>query len=67
MNLLPIANYPSVVEDFLPHFEESIRKPQLKQFARLARALSLMFILRSGVSYFMAYVQAQEVNPSWRR
>jgi hypothetical protein len=22
-----------------------------------------MFILRSGVSYFMAYVQAQEVNP----
>lgn len=41
MNMLPIANYPSVVEDFLPHVEESFSKPQLKQFARYLTGLTV--------------------------
>lgn len=39
--MLPIANYPSVVEDFLPHVEESFSKPQLKQFARYLTGLTV--------------------------
>jgi len=37
--MLPIANYPSVVEDFLPHVEEGFSKPQKKQFARYLTGL----------------------------
>lgn len=39
MNMLPIANYPSIVETFLPHVEESFSKPQKKQFARYLTGL----------------------------
>jgi len=37
--MLPIANYPSVVKDFLPHVEESFSKPQKKQFSRYLTGL----------------------------
>ena len=39
MNMLPIAKYPSIVETFLPHVEESFSKPQKKQFARYLTGL----------------------------
>jgi hypothetical protein len=31
MNMLPIAVYPSVVEEFLPKVKNGFSKPQLKQ------------------------------------
>jgi hypothetical protein len=39
MNMLPIANYPSIVEGFLPRVEAGFSKPQLKQFARYLTGL----------------------------
>src|SRR5208337_839064 len=39
MNMLPIAVYPSVVEDFLPKVKQGFSKPQLKQFARYLTGL----------------------------
>jgi hypothetical protein len=37
--MLPIANYPSVVEEFLPKVKNGFSKPQLKQFARYLTGL----------------------------
>jgi SRSO17 transposase len=39
MDMLPIAVYPSVVEEFLPKVREGFSKPQLKQFARYLTGL----------------------------
>jgi SRSO17 transposase len=37
--MLPIANYPNVVEEFLPKVKRDFSKPQLKQFARYLTGL----------------------------
>ena len=37
--MLPIASYPSVVEDFLPKVKNGFSKPQLKQFTRYLTGL----------------------------
>jgi SRSO17 transposase len=39
MNMLPIAVYPSVVDEFLPKVKNGFSKPQLKQFARYLTGL----------------------------
>ena len=37
--MLPIAVYPSIVNDFLPKVKNGFSKPQLKQFARYLTGL----------------------------
>ena len=39
MDMLPIAVYPSVVDEFLPKVKQDFSKPQLKQFARYLTGL----------------------------
>jgi hypothetical protein len=39
MDMLPIASYPSIVEEFLPKVKEDFSKPQKKQFARYLTGL----------------------------
>lgn len=39
MDMLPIASYPSIVEEFLPKVKNGFSKPQLKQFARYLTGL----------------------------
>jgi hypothetical protein len=44
MDMLPIAVYPSVVEEFLPKVRDSFSKPQLKQFARYLTGIKTMIL-----------------------
>jgi len=37
--MLPIAVYPSIVDEFLPKMKQEFSKPQLKQFARYLTGL----------------------------
>jgi len=39
MDMLPIASYPNIVEEFLPKVKNGFSKPQLKQFARYLTGL----------------------------
>lgn len=41
MDMLPIADYPSIVEDFLPKVKETFSKPQTKNFARYLTGLMI--------------------------
>jgi SRSO17 transposase len=41
MDMLPIADYPSIVEDFLPKVKENFSKPQTKNFARYLTGLMI--------------------------
>src|SRR3990170_8537169 len=39
MDMLPIASYPNIVEEFLPKVKNGFSKPQKKQFARYLTGL----------------------------
>jgi SRSO17 transposase len=39
MDMLPIASYPSIVEEFLPKMKQGFSKPQLENFAKYLTGL----------------------------